>query len=115
MLKIKDWTASQAKDIVFVYGEFDPWTAGAYPNGQAENNVHHFVVKGGNHGSKFNLLDLDQRSKAENIFAAWFRKAPLNAPVNGKKDLKMKVNGIKTDIGEDLETFEFRVRRSLRL
>lgn len=115
MLKIKDWTAYQAKDIVFVYGEFDPWSAGAFPRGKIENNMHHFIVKEGNHGSKFTLLDRDQRSKAEEIFAAWFGKKALAEPALDKRPTNIKPDSKKTFGNEDLETLEFRVRRSLRL
>lgn len=115
MLKIKDWTAHQAQDIVFVYGEFDPWSAGAFPQGKIENNMHQFIVKGGNHGSKFTLLDRDQKSEAEGIFAAWFGKKAVSEPALDKKPTNIKPDPKKILGNEDLETLEFRVRRSLRL
>lgn len=115
MLKVKEWTTKEAKDIVFVYGEFDPWTAGAFPLGRTENNVHHFTVKGGNHGSKFTLLDPKQKTAAESILSAWFGKSPVLEPLVPKNGLKSNELKKIMDQTEDLESLEFKMRRTLRL
>ncbi len=74
---VKEWAATQAAHIMFVYGEFDPWSAGAFPSGVRSNDMHLFTVKAGNHSANFSKLDLEQRTSAEQILARWLRKSPI--------------------------------------
>ena len=113
MRDIESWAASDAKNIVFVYGEFDPWSAGAYPKGKISNNIHQFIVKGGNHGSKFTALDSKQRSQAEAILSEWLKKKPIDPLLNPNKfDKFMNPLNAKKKKLEYLEDFEFKMRRT---
>jgi hypothetical protein len=113
MRDIESWAARDAKNIVFVYGEFDPWSAGAYPKGKIANNVHQFIVKGGNHGSKFTALDSKQRSQAEVILSKWLKKKPIDPLLNPNKfDKFMNPLNAKKKKLEYLEDFEFKMRRT---
>jgi PS-10 peptidase S37 len=105
MLLVKDWVKNEAAHIMFVYGEFDPWSAGAFPQGRDVNDMHHFIVKGGNHGSKFTLLDSSHRAQAEAVLKVWLNKSPVDAIVPF----------MAGDATEDLEALEFRVRRARHL
>ena len=78
MLDIQTWVSTSAERILFIYGENDPWTAGAFdvpPAAQARDN-HRYVVPSGNHGSRLSQLPEPQRSEAYALLARW-----LGAPV----------------------------------
>jgi hypothetical protein len=73
------WLASEGERIVFVYGEYDPWTAGAFePSGARE--TFRLVAPRGNHGSK--LLDLAEadRAVAFGALGAWSGVTPRPPP-----------------------------------
>ena len=73
MLDIQSWVNTSAEKILFIYGENDPWTAGAFevpPAAQARDN-RRYVVPGGNHGSHLSLLPEPQRSEAYTLLARW--------------------------------------------
>jgi hypothetical protein len=78
MLDIQTWVSNSAEKILFLYGENDPWTAGAFevPAAAQARDNHRFVVPNGNHGSHLALLPEPQRSEAYALLARW-----LGAPV----------------------------------
>ena len=39
MRKIRDWALNDADNIMYVYGEFDPWTAAEFPVSQTGKNT----------------------------------------------------------------------------
>jgi hypothetical protein len=78
MLDIQAWVKASAEKILFIYGENDPWTAGAFevpPAALARDN-HRFVVPNGNHGSRLSQLPEPQRDEAYSMLTRW-----LGAPV----------------------------------
>lgn len=81
MQRISKWVAGEARNIMFVYGEYDPWTGGEYDIGNVEQaaarNVYKFMVPGGNHSAKFNMLPTEEKKRAMAILTKWFGKAPL--------------------------------------
>jgi PS-10 peptidase S37 len=107
MLKINDWAKDEADHIMFVYGQFDPWSAGAFPAAASNRDSHLFTVKAGNHSSKFTKLDDVQRTAALETLTRWFHKAPAAATVPLIRHRK----SVGRDTTEDLEDFEFMVRR----
>ncbi len=70
MEDIADWVASEGSQLMFVYGENDPWTAGKYELGDAADS-HLFVVPGGNHGSSLEGLADSDRDEAFAILFRW--------------------------------------------
>jgi len=55
--------------VMFVYGENDPWSAGAFvPCGR---ECPMYVVPGGNHGSRLTLLPEAQQAEAVETLARW--------------------------------------------
>lgn len=105
MEQVRDWVEGSAERIMFVYGEYDPWSAGAFPAGNPKNDMHIFTVKGGNHGSKFQALGDDDRKSAREILARWFNKNPVAMSEAFNKRARR----------EDLESLELRYLRSRRL
>ncbi len=72
---VRAWAANQAKKVIFVYGEYDPWTAGAFPllKGNADN--HQFIVSGANHLATIFMLQEREQKEAIAILERWFGKA----------------------------------------
>lgn len=71
MKEIQGWVQSESSKIMFIYGEYDPWTAGAYKPGVAENDNYFYVAPRANHGAKVNLLSENDRKKAWTTLAGW--------------------------------------------
>jgi hypothetical protein len=62
MPEVEDWVRNQGERLLFIYGENDPWSAGAFEVDQ-RNDSHRLVVTGlrGNHRAR--LLDLPDESR----------------------------------------------------
>jgi hypothetical protein len=64
------WLTSQGSRILFVYGQWDPWTAGSFdPGGAADTHV--FFVPEGTHHALIASLAADDREKAFDILERW--------------------------------------------
>ncbi len=71
--KVKDWLDSEAEDMVFIYGEYDPWSATGYePNGQ--NNLFRFTIPQGNHGSRLGHLEKSEYDRFRDSLNVWINK-----------------------------------------
>jgi len=70
MKDVGDWLKSQGKGFLFVYGGDDPWTAGAFDLGAAQDS-YRFDAAGQNHGALIADLAPADRTKAEAAVAAW--------------------------------------------
>lgn len=103
MLEVRDWAMKTAENIIYVYGEFDPWSAGEFPLSNTGKNTHKFVVSKGNHSANFTKLDAKQKNKAVSIMESWLKK---ELPSQTEKQLKH---------GSSLEDDEFEMRKKLRL
>jgi hypothetical protein len=82
MRDIQAWVSGSAERIIFIYGENDPWTAGAFdvpPAAQARDN-HVYTVPAGNHGSRLAQLPEPQRSEAYALLARWMA-APVTPSI----------------------------------
>jgi hypothetical protein len=76
MRDVEAWVRDASEHLLFVYGEYDPWSAGAYPSVE-KRDVHRFYVPAGNHGSKFDLLAADDKAVAIASLTAWFGREPV--------------------------------------
>jgi hypothetical protein len=56
-----DWVRDEGERLLFLYGEFDPWTAGAFDLG-TNPGATRFTVAEGTHGSR--LIDLPDAERA---------------------------------------------------
>ncbi len=80
MADIQNWVSTAAAQVMFVYGENDSWSAGAFllsPAAQARDNVL-YVVPAGNHGSRLSQLPAPARSEAYATLSRWMG-APVQA------------------------------------
>jgi hypothetical protein len=64
------WVATQAERMMFVYGEYDPWTAGAYAPSPLRDNVV-FTVPAGDHDIRIGDLPATQRAQAWATLDRW--------------------------------------------
>jgi PS-10 peptidase S37 len=73
------WLSAEGERIIFVYGEYDPWTAATFDPGSARD-TYKFTVPRGNHGS--HLLDLPDPDRAQAFAAleAWSGVTPRPPP-----------------------------------
>lgn len=80
MYGIESWVKNEARGVMFVYGEYDPWSAGAYPveaNADARD-VYKFVAPAANHSAKFTQLSDSDKKASMEVLARWFNKQPLS-------------------------------------
>ena len=70
MQDIDTFVKTQSSRMLFVYGEWDPWTAGAYSLGEAADSLL-VVQPQGAHGSKLGRLAEADRARAFDKLEAW--------------------------------------------
>ena len=68
MLDIDRWLRTEGDNIVYIYGEIDPWTAARLEPGEA-TNAFSIVQPGGDHGVRID--NLDERSRVLDSLEAW--------------------------------------------
>jgi hypothetical protein len=70
MPDIADWVATEGERLMFIYGEFDPWTGGAFELGDALDS-YTFVDPGGTHGAYIATLEPDDQAQVLDIISRW--------------------------------------------
>ncbi|MBK8254578.1 MAG: aminopeptidase [Polyangiaceae bacterium] len=79
MIDIANWLAAEGTKTMFIYGEYDPYSAAAFELGNAADS-YRFFVPGGNHGSEISdLLPADQQV-AMNALGSWAGQMPKSVP-----------------------------------
>jgi len=102
MHEVDTWVKTAAAHIIFVYGEYDPWSAGAFALADNSDDMHKFWVKGGNHSAKYLGLADEDRARVVAILSRWLGKQPATNKGSFSKS-------------GSLEEAEAKVRRRLRL
>jgi hypothetical protein len=75
MQDIGAWLSSSGSRILFIYGETDPWTAGAFELGGAKES-YSFVMPAGNHGANILGLLPGDKQTALDALEAWTGVVP---------------------------------------
>lgn len=77
------WAKYGAERVMYVYGDFDPYTAAAYPLAvnAKENEVYRFNMAEGNHGARIGRLSEEDKIEASNILREWMGLKPLEEKV----------------------------------
>ncbi len=70
MQDIQSWIATSGSQIMLIYGQNDPWTAGAASIGNATDSFK-FIAPGGNHGSSITKLGQADQSIATAAVLRW--------------------------------------------
>ncbi len=78
MQDVANWVSAQGSELMFVYGQWDPWYAGAFDPGNATDS-HFFVVPGANHGALIGDLDPADRTLALEVIERWTGVQPMAA------------------------------------
>lgn len=76
MRLVDTWVKTEAEEILFIYGSFDPWTAGEFDIG-GNSKVHKLYVDGGNHSASFQSLTGASNKKAFALLTGWLKKQPI--------------------------------------
>ncbi|MGL5816489.1 MAG: S28 family serine protease [Phycicoccus sp.] len=71
MADIDTWVREQGSELMFVYGENDPWSAEPFRLGNGTTDSYRYTVDAGNHGASFTELGATQRSEAEATIRRW--------------------------------------------
>jgi hypothetical protein len=87
MQDIQTWMNTSAQRVILVYGENDPWSAGALsvPAAAQARGVRKYLAPLGNHGSRLATLASTDSAEAYNLLAQWLgcpvAPAAKSAPV----------------------------------
>ncbi|MCT9930686.1 aminopeptidase [Planotetraspora sp. A-T 1434] len=69
MKDVDGWVATRSDEMMFVYGEYDPWSAERFtPRG---GDCHVFVAPKGNHGASIATLSAADEEKATAVLSRW--------------------------------------------
>jgi hypothetical protein len=82
MHDIQDWLAASGERVMLIYGQNDPWSAGAVSLGNATDSFK-YISPGGNHGSAIATLNGNDQAAAVAAVRRWAgvsakRAAPLD-------------------------------------
>ncbi len=109
MHDVDQWVRTASSNVIFIYGEFDPWSAGAFDGGRVTADNFRFFVKGGNHGSKFSALAEAERAVVLERLAVWLNKTPIHTEI-ASRSRRIYQSGS----GQTLEDLEFTVMKQRR-
>jgi len=101
MRDVDRWVRNQSHHILFIYGEFDPWTAGEFTPNAADPETYKFYAPRFNHGSGMYSLSAADRETAMQVLSRWMNKPPV---LKGDTPLPF----------ETLEEWEFKHQRAGR-
>ncbi len=106
MQDIQAWMNASATRVILIYGENDPWTAGALavPPEALARSVRKYIAPLGNHGSKLATLTGPDATEAYALLAQW-----LGAPVAPAAATVQPTKALEEDL---MDTFV--LRRPLR-
>lgn len=106
MQDIQAWLDTSAQRVILVYGENDPWTAGALavPAAAQSRGVWKYLAPGGNHSSKLASLTPSDAAQAYALLGQW-----LGAPVAPQPATPLRSQDAVMDLMDS-----FVVRRPLR-
>lgn len=103
MHDVDQWVRSEGDKILFIYGQFDPWTAGEFPVSETGKDVYKYFVPKGNHGANLSKLPPAEISLAVNMLANWLGKKPVFTVST--------LNSVGARSMKTLEALEFSVRQ----
>jgi hypothetical protein len=77
-LEAANWMRDHGERMLFIYGENDPWTAGAF-SVWVRNDSYRFIVSGGTHGTRLRRLPLETRGHLQRRPGARTTDVPFRA------------------------------------
>ncbi|MFD7865650.1 S28 family serine protease [Streptomyces sp. NPDC057682] len=104
MRDVDTWVRNHAENMLYVYGENDPWGAERFRPGHRARDSYVFTVPGGNHGSNVAGLPAAQNATATAAILRWAGVAPAAVqadPANAKPLAKFDARLDKKDLTTD--------------
>lgn len=71
MRDVDNWVRHHSSQMLYVYGENDPWSAEPFRLGKGSKDTDLFVAPGQNHGAKISTLAEDDRASATRSLMKW--------------------------------------------
>lgn len=82
MRAIHQWVATHGNNLLFLYGQFDPWSTQRFTLGPGTHGSAIYIIKGGNHLSPYTNLPPAQAQAFVTALRTW---AGLSAAKNSVK------------------------------
>lgn len=70
MLDVAGWVRDQSTELMFLYGEYDPWIGGAFDTGE-NPGAHVFVAGSANHNTTMADLSPDDQARVVALIESW--------------------------------------------
>jgi hypothetical protein len=78
MRDISEWVEDHGSRLLFIYGQWDPWTKGKFPLGNAAlRDSHMLIVPEGTHMARIQYLELADRELALSRIEEWTGATPM--------------------------------------
>ncbi len=81
MRDVDNWVRHDARRMLFVYGQNDPWGAERFRVGKGAKDTHVYTVAGGNHGSSIAQLTGEEKAEATAEVQRWAGVSPTSRPL----------------------------------
>ncbi|WJD99424.1 S28 family serine protease [Streptomyces antimycoticus] len=81
MRDVDNWVRHDARRMLFVYGQNDPWGAERFRVGKGAKDSHVYTVAGGNHGSSIAQLTGAEKAQATAEVQRWAGVSPTSKPL----------------------------------
>ncbi|MFJ4961311.1 Prolyl tri/tetrapeptidyl aminopeptidase precursor [Streptomyces sp. ADI96-02] len=109
MRDVDNWVKRNARQMMYVYGENDPWGAEPFRLGRGARDSHTYTVPGGNHGARVSGLVADEKAKATAAILRWagvtpaaVEADPAKAKPLAKFDTKLDLRNGEIERGEGM-------------
>jgi hypothetical protein len=77
MPDIDAWVKERGSQLLFIYGQNDPWSAEPFEPGPGTTDAYWYTAPGGNHNSRITSLAGSDQLEAANIVLGWAGVEPL--------------------------------------
>jgi len=91
MLSVDFWVKLAGSQLLFVYGQYDPWGSEPFRLGPGTRDSFWYQVAGGNHGSNIAQLAATDRDQATTAVQRW---AGVSAPAVSQRAAGSRVPGL---------------------
>ena len=71
--KVQEWIQKNGNNMLYIYGEYDPWTATAVETGE-ETNGRRFINPKGNHSTRIKSFPKETRDSIYSTLEEWLGK-----------------------------------------
>ncbi|WP_351228878.1 S28 family serine protease [Streptomyces sp. NPDC002133] len=106
---VDSWVRHNARQMLFVYGQNDPWGAEPFRLGKGARDSYVFTAPGANHGANVAGLNPEQKAKATARILEWAGVAPAAVQADPSKAKRLtKPDALLDRQGVEREPFTLR-------